>query len=90
MILLLILDNDKIRYAVLPPKELSGYKYRNWTNAIVRTQNEPYADEVMDVFDRLGLETKRPRREQDLRRFLFDRRPNFTNVTQVVSIGWIE
>lgn len=89
-VLLLILDNDELRYALVPLCLIKQYRYRKWEGQIVgASEDNGTHEEIKQVFDRLGLENGLPRPQRDLRKYLY-LKPPFTNIQLIIKIGWID
>lgn len=89
--LLLILDHDELRYALVPLALIKQYHYHLWDGQIVgKTADvQRIHDEIIEVFDRLGLEDGLPKRRRDLRKYLY-RKPPFYDIQLVIKIGWVD
>jgi len=89
-VLLLILDNDDLRYALVPLSLIKQYRYHQWDGQIVgHTKDNGTHEEIKDVFDRLGLEDGLPKRQRDLRKYLY-LKPPYSNIQLIIKIGWVE
>ena len=98
-ILLIIWDQDEIRYALLPSVALKGYHYKHWDGQIVGQGAEKVInskgqainvhEEIMDAFDRFGLEDGLAQNRQDLKKYLHHK-PPYHKIHFVVRIGWID
>ena len=87
-ILLIILDDSMLRYAVVPRYVLKGYHYKHWDGVIITDDNWPLedvAEEIMEVFKRLGLVKGH---NQDLRKYMHAK-PPYTDIGVVLRIGWV-
>lgn len=88
--LLVILDHDELRYALVPLSLIKQYRYKEWDGQIVeRTPDNGVHDEIREVFDRLGLETGLIKRRRDLRKYLY-RKPPFKDIQLIIKIGWVD
>jgi hypothetical protein len=88
--LLLILDHDELRYALVPLVLIKQYRYHLWDGQIVgRTKDNGVHEEIEEVFDRLGLEDGLTKRKRDLRKYLY-RKPPFSDIQLVIKIGWVD
>jgi hypothetical protein len=89
-VLLLILDHDEIRYALVPLSLLKQYHYHQWDGQIVgKDEDNGWHNEIEEVFDRLGLEDGLPKRRRDLRKYLY-KKPPFKNIQLIIKIGWVD
>lgn len=90
-VLLLILDHDEIRYAVLPLKIIREYNYKAIDGMVIGKHNisSELEEQIMELFDRLGLEDGLPKRQRDLKKYLHAQ-PPFRKINFVVRIGWLE
>lgn len=86
--LLLILDQEELRYALVPLALLKQYNYKKWDGVYVGRTVETH-QEIEEVFDRLGLEDGLSKRKRDLRKYLY-RKPPFKDIQLVIKIGWID
>lgn len=86
--LLIILDHDEIRYALVPLSLIKQYRYHQWDGVIVGRTVDTH-EEIEDVFDRLGLENELPKRRRDLRKYLY-RKPPFYDIQLIIKIGWVD
>lgn len=89
-VLLIILDHDELRYALVPLALIKQYRYHQWDGQIVgRSKDNDVHEEIEDVFDRLGLEDGLTKRQRDLRKYLY-RKPPFFDIQLVIKIGWVD
>jgi hypothetical protein len=86
--LLIILDHDELRYALVPLALIKQYRYKSWDGVIIGRTVE-YHEEIEELFDRLGLENGLSKRRRDLRKYLYYK-PPFHNIQLVIKIGWID
>jgi hypothetical protein len=87
-VLLIILDQDELRYALVPLALIKQYRYHKWDGVIIGKTIDVH-DEIEELFDRLGLETGLAKKKRDLRKYLY-KKPPFRDIQLVIKIGWIE
>ena len=90
-VLLLILDHDELRYALVPLVLIKQYSYHQWDGQIVGRTRDTHDIhwEIEEVFDRLGLEDGLSKRKRDLRKYLYHK-PPFHDIQLVIKIGWVD
>lgn len=87
-ILIVMVMPPHVDYAIVPFAKVAQYPLEQMDGYIVNLdtveRDEKIADHVVDLFRRLGIDSKAP--NNDLVKYRITERP--INVDQVVTIGW--